>query len=98
MLLEIPLAVIANRTFGSVAPQTPKSGGERLELSETWCIGDAAGLAARDCGSAGHPLRSLIFLRRRTPWMKLAWTLASFVLQTQTCDTRGNVQAILAFY
>jgi hypothetical protein len=30
-----------------------KSTGERLELSETWCIGDAAGFAARDCGPDG---------------------------------------------
>ena len=34
----------------------------------------------------------------RTHSKKLLRTLASFVLQTQTFDTRGNVQAILAFY
>ena len=35
---------------------------------------------------------------RRTPCMKLVRALASFVLQTHTCNTCGDVQAILAFY
>jgi hypothetical protein len=42
-----------------------KSAGERLDLSETRYIGDAAGFAARDCGPAGHRLRSLSLQRLR---------------------------------
>jgi hypothetical protein len=53
-----------------------KSGGERLDLSETRYIGDAAGFASRDCGPAGHLLRSLLFLAYNDRSQTVQWTPA----------------------
>jgi hypothetical protein len=55
-------------------PAAGKSGDERLEFSETWHVGHAAGIAARDCGPADRRLCSLQFLAYSHRQQTLRWT------------------------